>query len=160
MNQSNVQPLPHVRPAVMGDFNDLIALGHEVFHENGLMNLDEDLIRNGALAAIQGVDSVIGCIGPVGAVHAAIHLSMRHFWYTSSPHLEELWAYVRPDYRKSRNAQALVEFAKELAIELNRPLLIGVLSSHRTEAKVKMYRRRLGAPKGAYFLYNAETGVG
>lgn len=160
MIQSNVQPLPYVRPAVMGDFNDLLAIGHEVFHENGLMVLDEEMIRAGAMAAIQGVDSVIGCIGPVGALEAAIHLSMRHFWYTREPHLEELWAFVRPEFRKSRNAQALVEFAKALAVELKRPLLIGVLSSHRTEAKVKMYRRRLGAPKGAYFLYNAETGVG
>jgi hypothetical protein len=84
---------------------------------------------------------------------------MRHFWYTKEPHLEELWAFVRPEFRKSRNAQALVEFAKALAVELKRPLLIGVLSSHRTEQKVRMYRRKLGAPKGAYFLYNAETGV-
>ena len=157
---SNVQPLPHVRPAVMGDYNDLIAMGHEVFQENGLLALDEDLIRAGAIAAIQGADSVVGCIGPVGALEAAIHLSMCRFWYTHEAHLEEMWAVVRPGFRKSKNAQALIEFAKDLAIELKRPLLIGVLSSQRTEAKVKMYRRKLGAPTGAYFLFNAETGVG
>jgi GNAT superfamily N-acetyltransferase len=160
MNKSNVQPLPHVRVAVAGDFNDLIRMGREVFAENGLMNLNEDMIRVGALRAIEGVDSVVGCIGPVGALEAAIHLSMRHFWYTDQAHLEELWAFVRPEFRKTRNAQALIEFAKNLAVELKRPLLIGVLSSHRTEAKVKMYRRKLGAPSGAYFLFNAETGVG
>jgi hypothetical protein len=160
MNTSNVQPLPHVRPAVMGDFNDLIAMGHEVFEENGLRSIDEELIRQGAIAAIQGVDSVVGCIGPVGAIEAAVHLSMRRFWYTRDVHLEEMWAFVRPAFRKSRNAQALIEFSKQLAIELKRPLLIGVLSSHRTEAKVKLYRRKLGPEKGAYFLFNAETGVG
>jgi GNAT superfamily N-acetyltransferase len=144
----------------MGDYSDLIAMGHEVFQENGLMELDESLIREGALAAIRGEESVIGCIGPVGALEAAIHLSMRRFWYTSDAHLEELWAFVRPQFRRSKNAQALIEFAKALAVELKRPLLIGVLSSQKTEAKVKLYQRKLGAPKGAYFLFNTETGVG
>jgi GNAT superfamily N-acetyltransferase len=85
---------------------------------------------------------------------------MRRFWYTSDAHLEELWAFVRPQFRRSKNAQALIEFAKALAVELKRPLLIGVLSSQKTEAKVKLYQRKLGAPKGAYFLFNTETGVG
>jgi hypothetical protein len=160
MTISNAQPLPHVRPAVMGDYNDLITIGHEAFVENGIMNIDEDTIRAGVLSAIQGDDSVIGCIGPVGSVEAAIHLSMRQFWYTREPHLEELAAYVRPAFRKSKNAQALIEFAKALSEELHVPLLIGILSSHRTEAKVKLYRRKFGTPTGAYFLYNGKTGVG
>jgi hypothetical protein len=38
------------------------------------------------------------------------------------------------------------------------PLLIGVLSNSRTEAKIRLYKRHFGEPAGAYFLYNARTG--
>jgi hypothetical protein len=38
------------------------------------------------------------------------------------------------------------------------PLLIGVLSNHRTEAKVRLYERQFGKPTGAFFLYNGSTG--
>jgi GNAT superfamily N-acetyltransferase len=162
MNKSNVQPLPHVRPAVMGDYNDLIAIGREALGENRIQGItpDEDLMIQMAFEAIEGKSAVVGCIGPVGNIEGAIHLAVRQFCYTRNVHLEELWAYVRPQYRKSRNAQALLQFAKDLAKELKLPLLIGILSSERTETKVKMYRRKLGAPSGAYFLYNTDTGVG
>ena len=162
MNKSNVQPLPRVRPSVMGDFNDLLVLGREALSENRIQGItpDEDLMYQIAVEAIEGNSAVVGCIGPVGNVEGAIHLAIRQFCYTKNVHLEELWAYVRPQYRKSRNGQALVEFAKDLAKELKLPLLIGILSTERTESKVRMYRRKLGVPSGAYFLYNTDTGVG
>ena len=37
--------------------------------------------------------------------------------------------------------------------------MIGVLSNHRTEAKVRLYERQFGKPSGAFFLYNARTGT-
>jgi hypothetical protein len=37
-------------------------------------------------------------------------------------------------------------------------MLIGVLSNHRTEGKVKLYGRIFGDSAGAFFLYNAKTG--
>jgi len=159
MNQSNVQPLPFVRPAVMGDFNDLLKIGHEALNENRIQGItpDEDMLREMAVEAINGRDAVVGCIGPVGALEGAIHLAVRQFCYTRSLHLEELWAYNRPEFRKSKNAQALLQFAKDLAVELKLPLLIGVLSTIRTEPKIKLYRRKLGEPAGAYWLFN--TGV-
>jgi hypothetical protein len=38
------------------------------------------------------------------------------------------------------------------------PMTIGVLSNHRTEAKIRMYMRMFGGNAGVYFLYNAKTG--
>ena len=155
MNVLNIKP--SVRLATMEDLEDLLSLGRELHEENGLLNLDEDIIRQGALDAIAGRNSTVGVIGPVGRIEAAIHLAFRKFWYTSDWHLEELWAYVRPEYRKSTRAKSLVQYAKHCSDTLQVPLLIGILSNHRTEAKVALYRRQLGDPTGAYFLYNAKT---
>ena len=56
-------------------------------------------------------------------------------------------------------ARKLCEFSKMAAERLNMPLLIGVLSNHRTEGKVKLYERVFGKPAGAYWLVGGETGV-
>lgn len=156
MNVVNVKP--YVRMAVMEDLEDLLALGRELHKENGMLNLDESLIRQGAIDAITGNNSVVAVIGPVGNIEGAIHLAFRKFWYTSDWHLEELWAYVRPQYRRSTNAKALVKYAKHCAETLKVPLLIGILSNTKTEAKIALYKRQLGTPSGAYFLYNSKTG--
>ena len=42
--------------------------------------------------------------------------------------------------------------------DLGIPLIIGVLSNQRTEAKIRLYERQFGAPAGAFFLYNVHTG--
>jgi GNAT superfamily N-acetyltransferase len=159
MNKSNVQPLPKVRVATFHDLEDLLLLGHELHEENGMMPLDENLIKQGAIDAINGKASVIAVIGKPGKIEAAIHLAFNQFWYTSDVHLAELWAYVRPAYRKSRHAHALIEFAKNMAIMFKVPLFIGIVSNERTEQKIRMYRRKLGNPAGAYFLFNGKTGA-
>jgi hypothetical protein len=41
----------------------------------------------------------------------------------------------------------------DLADKLGMPLTIGVLSNHRTEAKVRFYERFLGKAAGAYWIY-------
>ena len=142
----------------MEDLEDLLALGRELHKENGLLNLDESMIRQGAIDAINGNNSAVAVIGPVGNIEGAIHLAFRKFWYTADWHLEELWSFVRPSYRRSRNAKALIQYAMRCSETLNVPLLIGILSNIRTEAKVELYKRQLGKPAGAYFLYNAKTG--
>jgi hypothetical protein len=163
MNKSNVQPLPKVRVATMYDLEDLLRLGHELHAENGIMPLDEALIKQGAIDAIEGKASVIAVIGKPGEIEAAIHLAFNQFWYTADMHLAELWAYVRPAYRRRSlrgyHAHALIDFAKSMALQFNVPLFIGVVSNERTAAKVRMYERKLGKPTGAYFLFNGKTGA-
>ena len=82
-------------------------------------------------------------------------------WYSDSRILEEKAIFIHPDYRSAKGGRArrLVEFAKRCAGELDIPLLIGVLSNDRTEAKVRMYERQFGKATGAFFLYNARTGM-
>ena len=85
-----------------------------------------------------------------------IQLSISEYWYSDHKLLEELYNYVRPEHRRSNNAKALIEYAKYCAREMDLPLLIGVVSNERTAEKIRLYRRRLGEPSGAYFLYNAK----
>lgn len=149
---------PSVRVAVMADLPQLLQMGRALHEENGLLRLSEDKIKSIALKGINGEGSVIGVIGPIGNVEAMIHLIIGEYWYTDDAHLEELYHYVRPEYRKSENAKFLIDYAKKCAEKMNLPLLIGVISNKRTTEKIRLYRRRLGEPSGAYFLYNAHTG--
>ena len=89
-----------------------------------------------------------------------IYLCLRQYWYAKDGdvHLEEFLAFVRPEFRKSNNAKALIEFAKSSSDRLGVPLLIGIVSNEKTAQKIRLYRRRLGEPAGAYFMYGSKTG--
>jgi len=146
--------LPRVRVATIDELEQVMELSREVHAENGLHDLDEAKVVPEMIRALQGDAAFLGVVGPVGAIEGMIYLGIRTFWYTSKPHLEEQVSYVRPQFRKSKNAVALIEYAKSCARELDLPLLIGVLSSIRTQGKMRLYSRKLGEQRGAYFLYN------
>jgi hypothetical protein len=69
--------------------------------------------------------------------------------------------FVHPDYRAAKGGRArkLVEFAKKVSEKLEMPLMIGVLSNSRTDAKTRLYERQFGNPAGAFFLYGMKTGM-
>jgi hypothetical protein len=75
-------------------------------------------------------------------------------WYSRDVFIEELFNYVRPAFRSSSNSQDLIAFGKAVADATELRLLIGVLSNIRTEAKVRLYRKALGSPVGAYFVHD------
>jgi hypothetical protein len=150
--------LPHVRLATEADIPQLLEMGRQLHVENGLMNVSEHLIEIAVRKAARGEGMVCGVIGDVGHVEAMIGLLVARYWYSLDSHLEEILSFVKYEYRKSDNAKALIEFAKDCALKLNVPLLIGIVSNHRTEQKVRLYQRRLGKPAGAYFLFNSRTG--
>ena len=112
---------------------------------------------------------LVGIIGEIGEpIQAAILLRTVQMWYSEDWIVEEKAIFVHPDYRKAGakhrskssrgHAHALCDFSKRVANELGLPLIIGVLSNHRTAAKVRLYERQFGEPAGAFFLYNAKTG--
>lgn len=150
--------LPRVRLGVEADIPQLLELGRMLHAENAMMPLSEDRILAAAWRAIRQDNAMVGVIGKIGHVEAMIYLTVGQFWYTDKPHLEELYAFVRPECRRSENAKALVEFAKESSRRLKVPLLIGIISNDRTKAKIRLYERQLGEPAGAWFLYGTTTG--
>lgn len=143
-----------VRKARLADAPELLEMCRELHAENAMFTMNEAKVREMLDRAFNQQGAIIGVIGPQGGIQGAIYLLISSFWYTDQFCLEELFSYVRPEYRRSTNAKDLVEFGKRCAVELNVPLVIGVVSNTRTEAKVGLYRRQLSDPVGAYFAYN------
>lgn len=101
-----------------------------------------------------GIVGVIGAAG-VRPLEGAVLLRVGTMWYTDQSHLEERAIFVHPAFRGARGGRAarLAEFSLDTADRLGMPLSIGVLSDHRTAAKVRLYSRIMGKPAGAYWWY-------
>ena len=89
---------------------------------------------------------LIGVIGDEGALEGLAFIVIGTIWYSSRPtHIEELTVYVEPEYRAAHagayHLTALINWMKEQARTINLPLMAGVMSTERTEAKIRMYRR-------------------
>jgi GNAT superfamily N-acetyltransferase len=142
-----------VRTATASDEAEIIKVLHEMHAEGGLLNLDVDSARNMFAFAFEKRGGIIGVIG--NPIEAAIGLLITRFWYTKENHLEEFFSFVRQPYRNTNHAKTLISFAKKCSDEIGIPLVIGVLTNKRIEGKVRLYRRSLGYPAGAFFVYNA-----
>lgn len=155
-----------VRAAVPADKAELWRLLRLLWSENGVCSISDQKVDrhiDHLLAPkTDCVDSgtprgLIGVIGPVGALEAAIILAFGSPWYSEDITLDEYLNFVDPAHRSSNHAKALIGYAKHIVDEV-RPshpefkLVIGVLSTKRTAAKVRLYERLL-SPAGAFFIY-------
>lgn len=143
---------PDVRLARPEDREAILGLTTLLHGENGLfaisprkveIMLDRFYNREGAL---------IGVIGEIGAPVATIYLGIDQLIYTDDWTLVEQWNFVHPDHRRSNFASQLICYAKGLSDQFKLPLLVGILSNSRTEAKARLYERHL-TRAGAYFYY-------
>lgn len=149
------------RVGLPSDIDEIMALAIMASHENGFLSPSPEKLLRGIYPALCQDHGIVGVVGPEGGpIQGAVLLHVNTHWYSDEQFLEEKSVFVHPDFRKAAGGRAarLVEFSKKAADTLGMPLLIGVLSSNRTEAKVRMYRRLLGEPQGAFFLYNGGTG--
>jgi len=151
-----------VRTGVEDDFNEVMGMLMRAATENAVVPPDVQKFAEvvwGALIRKTGICGVIGDVG--GTLQGAVLLSMGEMWYSRELILEEKIIYVEPEFRAAKGGRArkLAEFAKMTAKELGIPLAIGVMSSTRTEAKIRLYERVFGKPSGVYFLYGAKTGL-
>ena len=157
-----------VRPAHPEDYEEIWNLFRLLHQENGVFTLSEEKL-NWILARVlrpqlipqndTGLRGYMGVIGPPGALEAFVLMIIGSYWYTDELHLEELATFVHPNHRRSRHAQALLRYSKRMSDAIGIPLLIGIVSNKRTEAKVRLYRKYL-PEAGSFFLYNATTGMG
>lgn len=140
--------------AVIADLPELMRLFRIMWAEGGMFPLDEDCAKEMFVNAIEKHQGVIGVIRGDGTeVRAFICLLITRFWYTSKFHLEELWSYVGQEHRRTNYSEALIRYAKHCSDDLKIPLMIGVLSNKRMEAKVRLYQKHFGVPFGAFFLH-------
>jgi len=158
---SRVAPV-QVRLATRDDEPDIMRLLHLMHAEGGMGALDEGSAREIFNRAFDKKGGIIGAIDADGKMCAMIYLLITRWWYTLDNHLEELFNFVHPDYRHTNYAISLIEFAKKCSDDLSKTagfqitLVIGVLTSNRMAAKVRLYRRLLGYPSGAVFVHNAK----
>jgi hypothetical protein len=150
-----------VRIAKPYDAPEIWRLFLQAHHENGLFTIapykathlmDRALHPERIQPYDTGVRAQIGVIGPLGRLEAVVFILISSFWYSDDLHLEELLVYVDPECRVSRHAQACLDWMKGLADSLQIPLLTGILSTEKTEAKIRLYDRKL--PRvGAFYFY-------
>lgn len=156
---------PQVRTAIAEDEVEVCRLLMLANAENAVMESDTQKVYyhiwrflNGDKLADEdpGPRGVFGVIGPPGGkLEGVCMLAISCFWYSHKQHIEEFLVFVDPEYRKGawRHGLALVEWAKERSRKTGLPLITGIISNHRTEAKCRLYRRHL--PKvGEFFFYD------
>lgn len=150
-----------VRVGTPEDMDQVVEVAFESLEENAFVRpnrnkLIEDLWRG--LIQDHGIMGIIGKPGNI--IEGAVLLRLGTMWYSDEPVVEEKAIFIRPEYRSAKGGRArkLCEFSKQVADALGIPLIIGVLSNQRTEAKIRLYRRQFGEPAGAFFLYGAKTG--
>lgn len=158
----------NVRLAVPSDENSIFKLLAEgLFQENGTFSLSEKKSREFINHATNNEGGIIGVIEENGIIAGSIGLNLETFWYSDDFYICEYWNYVAPQYRKSINtefqrsdyAKNLIDFAKWVSERMNLVLNIGILTTHRTEAKQRLYQRKLTAA-GSFFFHNLEAAKG
>ena len=150
-----------VRIGTPDDIHPMMDLAMQACDENGFVDPNPQKLLAEIWPALNLHDGLVGIIQDEGnRLEGAILLRIGTMWYSDAPVLEEKAIFISPDYRSAKGGRArrLCEFSKRMSDELDLPLVIGVLSNHRTEAKVRLYERQFGKPSGAFFLYNAKTG--
>lgn len=150
----------HVRTATPADEEGVMELARLLNAENGVFKMNEDKVRAIVYPSLYLHGGIIGVIGPSTRIEGMVLLRVSEYWYSDAPFLEELFVYVHPDFRAAKGGRArkLVEFAKKASEKLELPLMIGIISNSRTDAKTRLYERQFGNPAGAFFLYGAKTG--
>jgi hypothetical protein len=125
-------------------------------HENAMAPVYDECVEPVVDNLIAHKSGVAGVIDGTTAFAGSVGLTFAQFWYSKEWHIEEMWCFVHPDYRRgSQNRghiKALLDFSKWWANEMGMPLLMGVLSEKRTEGKVRLYQRSMPM-KGALFLH-------
>lgn len=150
-----------VRVAQPADHQEIWRLFLQGHRENGMFTLAPEKVDYLIMRALHpeliapwdtGPRGAIGVIGGVGSLEGVVLVMIDTYWYTHDRHLGEYLVYVDPECRKSYHAKALVDWMKQQSDTTRLPLLTGIISNHRTEAKVRLYERMLPRA-GAFFLY-------
>lgn len=105
-----------------------------------------------------GPRGFIGVIGKPGQLEAGIMMTVGSIWYSEELNLDEHFNFVDPSHRASNHAKSLIKYAKHCVDEVGIRLVIGILSTKRTAAKVRLYEREMTAA-GAFFIYPAPADI-
>lgn len=141
-----------VRIVTAGDENAVYDLLMLLYAENAMASLSETKVREMIRRATEKRGGLIGVIDGKDGIEASVGLILSTWWYSDAAHLEEMWTFVHPDHRKSNHARDLIEFSKWAAETMGIPLLMGILTTHKADAKVRLYRSMI-PQAGALFVH-------
>ncbi|MDE2096856.1 MAG: hypothetical protein KGL39_06375 [Patescibacteria group bacterium] len=105
-----------------------------------------------------GPRGIVGVIGEPTSLEGAVMLVLGSPWYTDQIGLDDCMSFVDPDHRQSDHSKALLDYAKSVVDRVRAQgheyfrMTVGIVSTKRTAAKIRLYARRL-EPIGAYFMY-------
>lgn len=138
--------------------DDVMRLCRQLYKENGIFTMDDAKVVEMLNRAFDRKGGILGGVGRKDNLEGLIFLLVSNFWYTNDCHLEELFLYVDPIHRKSRNAVELLNFAKWCSETTKFPLFIGILSNATTQRKEALYERQLHADnyRGRFFVYEGK----
>ena len=151
-----------IRIGTPADLDDIMDIAMNGSDENGFVKPSVNKMLGEVYSALSRDHGLVGIIGRVGEkAEGAVLLRLGTMWYSDTDVIEEKAIFIRPEFRAAKGGRArrLCRFSRFVADSMGIPLIIGVLSNHRTEGKVRMYQREFGPPSGAFFLHNATTGV-
>lgn len=151
LDQSGTK-LPDVRIASRDDEERIVEACYRLHQENGQFPLSIKKLLPILEDAFESRGSIIGVIGC--PIEACIYLKISSMWYSDDPVWEEFFSFVLPECRQGGNAKALLKFAKDISNKTEIPVLIGIISNKKTQAKIRLYRRSFGEPAGAFFLHH------
>ena len=160
-----------VRAARPEDEGELWSLFRLMHSEAGLFPLCEPKVQDYLRRVLHpetippndtGPRGIIGVIGPPDRLEAAIMLVLGAIWYTNQISLQDCINFVHPKYRQSDHAKALIAYSRHMTDEIRKTdpdfqMMVGVVSTKRTAAKVRLYRRQL-AEIGSFFVYPTPAG--
>lgn len=153
-----MRELPKVRLPGSSEIDAIMAMCRRLHAENGLFSIDENKVK----ALIQRYYDrnlvILGVIGEPDRLEGSICLEVANYWYAEDNdiYVSEIWNYVEPEHRRSRNAEALLRFGMECAEKMGIPLLTGIITNKQMAGKVRLYRRILGIMAGAFFVHNSK----
>ena len=145
-----------IRLATPDDVHEIMKLAILGCEEAGISNLNQMALLEDVWPALNIDGGLVGIIGkPDGDIEGFVLLRTGTRWYSNNLIIEEKLIFVHPDYRNAKGGRArrLCEFSQKASDALGLPLIIGVLSDIRTEAKIRMYERQFGKQTGAYWVY-------
>ena len=149
-----------VRTGRPGDVHGVMRLALAACADNGLTDPSPVKLLKEIWPSLNLDHGIMGIVEEE-EIRAAALIRMDSLWYSEEKTLIERAIFVEPAYRAAKGGRArlLCEWAKNLSKSLDLPLVIGVLSNERTEAKNRLYARQFGAPAGTYYIFNGHTGL-
>lgn len=139
-----------VRVGIPKDGAQIFSLLCQLHTENAMFPKDDDKVWHFINKALNQDGGIMGVIEDNGQIVGVIGMYIEQFWYSSQPYLCEYFNYVKPEARKSNHAKDLIDFAKWANTNMGLLLIIGIMSSIRTKAKLHLYNKRLSFIGGIF----------